>query len=66
MILEILVKTAYNKQMFYPVCNNAIIFARIAKAKTLTRTNLAYIKDLGFEIEYRVIINEVPVKIEIN
>jgi hypothetical protein len=40
----------YGRQVVYPVCDKAKVFAAIADTKTLTETNLRRIKKLGYEI----------------
>lgn len=46
----ILVKRVYGNTTFYPLCENAELFSRIAGTTTLTRKTLAHIKELGYEI----------------
>lgn len=41
----------YGAPVFHPVCDQAQLFARIAKTKTLTPDALAQIKALGYAIE---------------
>lgn len=49
-VCHILVKRVYGNTTFYPMCENAELFSRIAGTSTLTRKTLAYIKQLGYEI----------------
>lgn len=49
-VCNILVKQVYGHTTFYPMCENAELFSRIAGTTTLTRKTLAYIKQLGYEI----------------
>lgn len=49
-VCNILVKQVYGNTTFYPMCENAELFSRIAGSKTLTRKTLTYIKQLGYEI----------------
>lgn len=41
----------YGTTVFHPVCASALLFAQIAKTKTLTREALRSITALGYEIE---------------
>ena len=41
----------YGAPVFHPVCDQAQLFARIAKTKTLTIDTLAHIKALGYQLE---------------
>jgi len=41
----------YGIETFYPVCERAKLFARIAGTKTLTRNTLRDVSALGIEIE---------------
>jgi hypothetical protein len=41
----------YGIETFYPACERAKIFARIAGTKTLTRNTLRDVDLLGYEIE---------------
>mgnify|MGYP005830556925 CR=1 FL=1 len=48
------IKSVYNKDLIYPVCHKAKLFARISgatdEAKTLTPQTIRKIKELGYEI----------------
>lgn len=44
----------YGAPVFFPVCDNAHRFARIAKTKTLTLDTLHQIKLLGYEINCKL------------
>ena len=50
--MEILVKIGnnYGNEVIYPICDDAQVFASIAKAKTLTAETIAAIKRLGYKI----------------
>lgn len=50
---EILVKikNVYGTDQIYPACPEAEIFAQLAGTKTLTKTAINLIKDLGFKIQ---------------
>jgi hypothetical protein len=50
MIIEVEVKNVYGKDTFYPLCNQAILLARLAGNKTLTLDSLNTIKALGYEV----------------
>jgi hypothetical protein len=41
----------YGAPVFHPVCEQAQLFARIAKTKTLTPETLRAIKSLGYQLE---------------
>ena len=43
-------RNVYGNDLFYPVCDNAKILARIAGRKTLLASDLRDIEALGFEI----------------
>ena len=48
--IHVRVMDVYGRQVVYPVCDKAKVFAAIADTKTLTETNLRRIKKLGYEI----------------
>lgn len=50
MQIQIRIKNNYGIEMAYPVCDKAILFAKIAGDKTLTHATLQNIKTLGYEI----------------
>lgn len=50
MIIEVEVKNIYGKDTFYPLCNKAILLARLTGNKTLTLDALKTIKNLGYEV----------------
>lgn len=41
----------YGVEAIYPVCEAAKTFARLAGTKTLTRSTIALIKNLGYQID---------------
>jgi hypothetical protein len=43
----------YGTPVFHPVCDQAQLFARIAKTKTLTLDTLAIVKSLGYRVEVK-------------
>lgn len=50
MTITIKAKSVYGEMKYYPACNNASVFARIAGTKTLTAETIRYIKELGYEV----------------
>jgi len=46
-------KSVYGRELFYPVCDNAKRFAKIAKSKTLLEADLLLIQLCGFDIEFK-------------
>lgn len=44
------IRHVYGNETIYPVCPKAKTLAALAGTKTLTRTALAHIRALGFEI----------------
>jgi hypothetical protein len=53
LICQIRVANNYGIETFYPVDENAKLFARIAGTITLTRVTLELIDQLGYEIEIK-------------
>lgn len=49
-VLHVRVMDVYGKRVVYPVCDKAKVFASIAGTKTLTDSNLMYIKKLGYTL----------------
>ena len=47
------IKTVYGNEMIYPVCEQAIKLCRLTGKKTFSRSDIATIKDLGFEVEVK-------------
>jgi len=43
-------KNVYGNDLIYPVCGNAKKFSALVGKKTFSRTEIAWIKDLGFEV----------------
>jgi tRNA1(Val) A37 N6-methylase TrmN6 len=43
-------KNVYGKELVYPVCKDAVLFASLAKTKTLSDNDLGRILDLGYQI----------------
>lgn len=50
-IIKVKIKAAFNMELIYPVNEPAIIFVKLLKKKTLSRSELEMIKQLGFEIK---------------
>ena len=46
-------KQVYGKTLYYPVCQNAEIFASLTKTRTLDQFQLKKIKSLGYTIELK-------------
>ena len=57
-VVHVRVMDVYGRQVVYPVCDKAKVFADIADTKTLTDTTLRCIRKLGYTIH--VIPNEQP------
>jgi hypothetical protein len=51
MKIIIKINNNYGIETAYPVCEQAILFSRIAGTKTLTRDTLRHIDSLGYQIE---------------
>lgn len=51
MKIQVRVQNNYGVNAIYPVCLNALGFARIARTKTLSAEAIETIKELGFEVE---------------
>lgn len=49
--ITVKVKSVYGKELVYPVCDKAHIFAAIAMNKTLTPEVLSCIKALGYTVK---------------
>ena len=49
--IQVRVTTKYGKELIYPVCTKAELFAEIAGSTTLTRKVIDKIKALGYEVE---------------
>ena len=45
------IKQVYGNETVYPVCENAKLFAQLAGTRTLTRSALSVIKQLGYDIQ---------------
>jgi len=49
--IQVQVKSVYGTDKAYPICEQAKIFAEMVGQTTLTRSNLHYIKKLGYTVE---------------
>jgi hypothetical protein len=58
LFIHVRVMDVYGRQVVYPVCDKAQVFAAIAGTTSLTETTLRCIRKLGFDIH--VIPNEQP------
>ena len=48
--ITIEIKDSYGRQVFYPVCRDAKLFAALAGTKTLTRETIRNIMHLGYKV----------------
>lgn len=48
------IKNVYGNELFYPACEDAKRFALLTNSKTLTRSSLQIIKNLGYTIEVKM------------
>lgn len=48
----------YNKDLVYPVCEQARIFTEMVRQKTLSSTNIKYIKELGYTVKLQQVSEE--------
>jgi len=49
--ITIEIKDSYGRQVFYPVCRDAKLFAALAGTKTLTRETIRNIMQLGYKVK---------------
>jgi hypothetical protein len=54
--MEIIIraKDVYGERKYYPVCETAKLFAKIANTKTLTVATLGSIKAMGYSLKIEV------------
>jgi hypothetical protein len=52
-------ENVYGKAMLYPANNYAVTFAKLLNKVTLNMNDVAYIKELGFEVALVPKVNEV-------
>jgi hypothetical protein len=50
MQIKVRLKTTYGRELIYPACEKAELFASLTKKKTLTIDEIKVIEELGFEI----------------
>lgn len=50
MKITVRIKQVYGMDRIYPVCENAILFAKLAGQVTLSREHVETIRKLGFEV----------------
>ena len=50
MNITVEIRSAYGKEVIYPVCKDAKIFAVLVGQKTLTSTDIIHIKNLGYTV----------------
>ena len=48
--ITIQIDKAYGGFLFYPICDKAKTFAKLAKTKTLSYDAIKHIKELGYEV----------------
>lgn len=53
------IENVYGCQTVYPICDKAIIFAKLAGTKTLTAKSIKAIQDLG----YQVVVQQAEIKL---
>ena len=58
MQIIIKLKSVYGLQTYYPFCDKAKLFAKIAGTTTLTRHAITDIKKLGYEIHIKTDVPE--------
>lgn len=48
------IQNKYGKEYIYPACSNAFIFCQLlGEQKTLTRKDISFIKELGYEVKVK-------------
>lgn len=52
--IEVEARDVYGVTKFYPICEKACIFARIAGTTTLTRETIKQIKELDYAVVIKV------------
>lgn len=50
-MITVRIKNNYGQDSIYPVCEKAKTFAKLLGQKTLTRRDIATIKELGFAVD---------------
>lgn len=55
MIIVIQIRNVFGNNLAYPVCKRAHTFARIAGTKTLSRSMLYDIEELGYNVKVQIL-----------
>lgn len=50
--IQVQLRSVYGRELIYPVNEMALKFTKLLGRKTLTKSDIAHIKALGFEIEW--------------
>ena len=50
MKITVEIKMVYGNERIYPICDKALLLAKLAGSVTLTRASIDIIKKLGYEI----------------
>jgi len=50
-MITVRIKNVYGEDKYYPVCEMAKLFARIAHQTTLTAANIKMIKEYGYAVD---------------
>jgi hypothetical protein len=50
--IKVQIKSVFGNDNVYPICETAILFAKLAGTKTLTSHALHTIKEAGYTVEY--------------
>ncbi len=50
MTITVKIKSVYGKEKVYPACDKSLLFAEIARTKTLQTDTINKIKELGYKI----------------
>lgn len=53
MKITVEIKMVYGNERIYPVCDKALLLAKLAGSVTLTRSSIDIIKKLGYEISVK-------------
>lgn len=49
--ITVRIRNVYGKELIYPVCQDALTFAKLTGKKTLDQNDIAMIKSLGYIID---------------
>lgn len=61
--IDVELKILYGKRVYYPVCQNAIVFCNIAGTKTLTEDLLKQVNKLGFQVNIQFFVPKIEEQI---